>query len=293
LPLAFDLRKLDMTYKTLLTCQELDSITNSTDLLIVDCRFNLVNTSLGESEYDSGHIPDAIYAHLDNDLSGAIIPGKTGRHPLPEVDELNRLFSSWGINESTQVVAYDDAGGPFAARLWWMLRWIGHDKVAVLDGGWKQWVTEARDVSQSEKTLIQSNFVSKINPTMLANADDVIVALDNRIVSLLDARTYDRFCGENEMLDAKAGHIPGAISAPFIDNLYDHGEFKDKRELAALYKEKTANNKGEDIVVYCGSGVTAAHDILAMEYCGISGAKLYAGSWSHWITDDSRPISTG
>ncbi|MDH5257973.1 MAG: sulfurtransferase [Gammaproteobacteria bacterium] len=299
-----------MSYKTLISTVDLKNNLDKDNWLIVDCRFNLVDTNEGHALYHQGHIPNAIYAHLDDNLSGQILPGKTGRHPLPEIDKLSGLFSSWGINQDTQVVAYDGAAGPFAARLWWLLRWLGHENVAVLNGGFKQWQAEGGEVALNKKhsalkptlksTLdpaIQSGemqFNAVINSKMLVDADIVFSSLpelQNKSVCLLDARTSDRFCGENETLDPKAGHIPGAISSPFIDNLNEDGLFKDKQALKKMYTGKVANCNPENIIVYCGSGITAAHNILAMEYAGLPGAKLYAGSWSHWITDDRHPVA--
>lgn len=277
---------------TLISTQDLASNMKNDDYLVVDCRFDLANTDYGSSAYNESHIPGAIYAHLDNDLSGMIISGKTGRHPLPEPSDLIELFSSWGINENTQVVVYDDVAGPFAARLWWMLRWMGHNNVAVLNGGLKKWLAEDKKVSAEQKTLSKSDFKVKINEEMRCDVQAVLAAMGNDKIRLIDARPGDRFCGQNETMDPKAGHIPGAISAPFFANLTENGTLKESADLINLFSEKLGDHKPEDIIMYCGSGVTASHNILAMEYCGLTGVKNYVGSWSEWVTDDSRPIET-
>ena len=279
-------------HQTLISTQDLASNIQNKQFVIVDCRFDLANTSYGEAAYKEGHIPGAIYAHLDRDLSGAIISGKTGRHPLPSVTDLAALFSTWGIDKNTQVVTYDDVAGPFAARLWWMLRWMGHEKVAVLNGGLKKWSAEGKTLSVEQKVRTKTDFKPLTNAEMLVDAQTVMATLSDDKIKLIDARPGDRFCGQNETMDPKAGHIPGAISSPFFANLTEDGTLKEKADLMTLYKEKLSDHQPENIIMYCGSGVTASHNLLAMECCGLTGAKNYAGSWSDWVTDDGRPVET-
>ena len=282
-----------MTYDTLITTSELLNYQNKESLLIVDCRFYLDNPERGHTEYQEAHIPDAVYAHLDNDLSGPVVKGVTGRHPLPDVSNLVDLFSSWGIRPDTQVVAYDQGPGMFAARLWWTLKWLGHEKVAVLDGGWAKWQAENNLENKVIPVKTKSQFGIAIVSPMLADVSDVVAALNDKSVQLIDARPADRFRGENESIDPIAGHIPGAVSMPFTINLSESGVFQSKEKLRALYQPVIGNLELKQCIAYCGSGVTAAHDVLALYYTGLGLPKLYVGSWSHWITDSSRPIETG
>lgn len=281
-----------MSYTTLISTAELVTQLDNPDWVIVDCRFALTNTAKGAQEYLTAHIPGAVYAHLDRDLSGAIIPGQTGRHPLPDVDSLTATLSSWGIGEHTQVVAYDDAGGMYAGRLWWMLRWLGHDAVAVLDGDWRAWVRESRPTASGVEEREPRRFFAHVRPHMQASVEEVQANLYNPATRLIDARAADRYRGENETLDSRAGHIPGAACAHHAGNLAAAGYFRSVDELHSRFAALLGDIPAEQCIVYCGSGVSAAHNILAMEYAGLPGARLYVGSWSEWITDPSRPIVT-
>lgn len=282
-----------MAYTTLISTNDLNDNIESKDWLIVDCRSDFMDFAKGPLLYEESHLPRAIYANLEEDLSGPIIEGTTGRHPLPELSKVSQLFSKWGIDASVQVVAYDNMGGMVAARLWWMLRWLGHEKVAVLDGGWKKWVDERRPLNQAVEPCEARKFVVQEQLHLIANADEALEASTNTQKRLLDARSPDRFRGENEMFDVKAGHIPGAISAPCMKNLTSTGCFADQETLRELYRGLLNGIEAKDTILYCGSGITAAHDILAILHAGLGDCKLYPGSWSHWITDPDRPVATG
>jgi len=263
------------------------------DWVAVDCRFTLTEPARGEAAYRAGHLPGAVYAHLDHDLSGPVVPGLTGRHPLPEVAAITETLGGWGIAEGVQVVAYDDAGGAIAARLWWLLRWLGHDAAAVLDGGWPAWGAAGLPVQAGRETRPGRTFVPRRRPEMVVDAQAVERLRADPAWRLLDARAADRYRGENETLDPAAGHIPGALSAPFAANLGPEGRFHRPDTLRAHYAAILGEVPPEQAVAYCGSGVTAALDLLALAHAGLDGARLYAGSWSEWITDPARPIATG
>lgn len=282
-----------MSYTTLISTEELSAHLEDPDWAIIDCRFSLADTALGRREYEQRHIAGAVYAHLDEDLSGPIIPGQTGRHPLPEIDAFAQTLSKWGIDEQAQVVAYDSLGGAIAARLWWMLRWLGHEAVAVLDGGWPRWKKEGRPAAGGVETRKPRRFTPHPRPELLVNAGQVQELRANPAYRLFDARSADRYRGENETLDPVAGHIPGALSLPFGDNLAQDGAFLPVEELRARFEAQMSRVPAQYVVFYCGSGVTAAHNVLAMAHAGLGEAKLYAGSWSEWITNPERPVATG
>jgi thiosulfate/3-mercaptopyruvate sulfurtransferase len=282
-----------MRYTTLITTFELANNLTNRDWVVVDSRFSLDDHERGERAYQAEHIPGAIYAHLERDLSGPIIAGKTGRHPLPDPDRFAATLSGWGIGPATQVVVYDDGNGSVAARLWWMLRWMGHDAVAVLDGGWAEWKREGRPTRLGVETREPGRFVAHPRPELVAPLEEVIAlagAADHR---LIDARSSERYRGEVEPIDAKAGHIPGAVSGPFAGNLGSDGRFRSSAELRQRFVSLLGETPAEQTVVYCGSGVTAAHNLLALAHAGLGDARLYPGSWSEWITDPERPIATG
>ncbi len=283
-----------MTYTTLISTLELDDHLDDPDWVIIDCRHQLKDTEYGRRAYAQAHIARAIFTDLKNDLSGPIIPGQTGRHPLPTVESEVQKFSAWGIDPKTQVVAYDDVGGALAAaRLWWLLRWLGHDRVAVLDGGWTKWQAEGRRTRSGTEDRSTRVFTPHVRSEFLLTADDVLRSIGEPDFRLLDTRSADRFRGENEIIDPIAGHIPGAISAPYSQNLDRGSVFKSKEELRAHYASLLGDVSAERSAIYCGSGVTAAHTVLAIMHAGLGDAKLYAGSWSEWITDPDRPIRIG
>jgi thiosulfate/3-mercaptopyruvate sulfurtransferase len=260
---------------------------------IVDCRFFLNHPELGRKQYLDAHISGAVYADLDEDLSGPVTKGETGRHPLPDVNVFATQLGNWGIDENVQVVAYDGAGGMVAGRLWWMLKWLGHERVAVLDGDFRAWFHEERPTVRGEESRSPRTFTPRPQSQWLVDASEVLAHLHDPKVTLLDARARDRFRGENETLDAKAGHIPGAKPAPYGENLDAKGRFLSPQQLAERFQTLLGEVPAEQAVLYCGSGVSAAHNALAMAHAGLGTPRLYAGSWSEWITDPTRPIATG
>jgi thiosulfate/3-mercaptopyruvate sulfurtransferase len=259
--------------------------------LVADCRFELGKPDAGREAWRAGHVPGAVYVDLERDLS-APVSAATGRHPLPMVDELAATFSRFGIGERTQVVCYDAGSGAYAARLWWILRYLGHDAAAVLDGGFAAWVGEGRPVSAAAVARAPSRFVARPRPGMLVDAAGVAAALA-RGERLVDVRGAERFAGTVEPLDTVAGHVPGAINLPYLDNLDERGRFRPPAALAERWRAATGGATGKDAICMCGSGVTACQQLLALEAAGITGARLYAGSWSEWIRDPARPIASG
>jgi thiosulfate/3-mercaptopyruvate sulfurtransferase len=283
-----------MTFRTLIPCGELAARLGDGRCVPVDCRFALSDPSSGERAYVGAHVPGAVYAHLEWHLSSPVVTGVTGRHPLPDPARLAKTLGLWGIGPDSQVVAYDDAGGAMAAaRLWWLLRWLGHDAVAVLDGGWQAWIEGGHEVASGPQTREERVFEPSVWRWMAVDADTVSAvhcAPDHR---LLDVRSADRYRGENETIDPVAGHIPCARSAPYAENLGPDGRFRPAAELREHYSRLLESVSADRVIVYCGSGVTAAHTVLAMEHAGIGLPRLYAGSWSEWITDAARPVARG
>jgi thiosulfate/3-mercaptopyruvate sulfurtransferase len=279
-----------MTYTTLISTTDLAPHLADPDWAIFDCRFSLADPERGRRDYVYSHIPGAIYAHLNEDLSSPIVPGVTGRHPLPPIDVLTSALSQWGIDDRVQVVAYDDSGGGIAARLWWLLRWLGHEAVAVIDGDWRKWASEDRAVNNHKESRPARSFVPRPRSDLLISTAEVESKMHEAGYKLFDSRTAERYRGENETIDPIAGHIPGAISAPYPDNLDPDGSFRSDEELRARFTALLGDTPAEQTAFYCGSGVTAAQNILALKHIGLGDAKLYAGSWSEWITDPKRPI---
>jgi len=283
-----------MSYTTLISMQELAAHLDDPAWAVVDCRYRAKDPEYGLRAYRQSHVAGAVYAHPDRDLAGPVLPGRTGRHPLPAVEVLAEKLSGWGIDAGVQVAAYDDAGGALAAaRLWWLLRWLGHTAVAVLDGGWQAWEREGLPVRAGDEGRVRRDFRPRLRPEMVVDAQAVQRLLCDPDMRLLDARAADRFRGQNETLDPVAGHIPGALSAPYAENLGTDGRFKPPEELRTRYQALLAGQPAERVVLYCGSGVTANHDLLALMHAGLGEARLYAGSWSDWILDPSRPVATG
>ncbi len=276
----------------LCSVEQLASIADDTDVVLVDCRFSLSEPDEGRRLYDQGHIGKAVYADLNRDLSAPVQPGVSGRHPLPEPEVFARQLGAWGISTEHRVVAYDDSGGAFAARLWWMLRWLGHDACAVLDGGLRAWTDAGNPLCTEHVNPQHATFVMHPRSDVLATARDVTAAIANPDWRLLDARAPSRFRGDEEPIDSVAGHIPSAVCLPFVENL-DDGGFRSRAELRQRFEQALDGVACEHTIVYCGSGVTACHDILAATHAGLDGMKLYAGSWSEWIVDPNRPIETG
>jgi thiosulfate/3-mercaptopyruvate sulfurtransferase len=256
---------------------------------LVDCGFDLVDTALGERDYAAGHLPGAVYAHLDRDLSGPKT-GRNGRHPLPDRAAFAATLGRLGIGPDTPVVAYDRQGGPYAARLWWTLRWMGHEHVAVLDGGAKAWLDAGGAlVTDTAAPTPLPPYPGRAPRAVRVDADTLAARLGR--IPLIDARAGARFRGETEPLDAVAGHIPGALNRFFQENLGANGRFKPAAELRAAFAPLLGLASPGDAVHSCGSGVTACHNLLAMEHAGLAGSALYGGSWSEWSSDPSRPVA--
>jgi len=280
-----------MNYTTKISVEELYAQIEDPEWVIIDCRFYLTEPDTGYLEYQDAHIPGAAYANLDRDLSGQMIPGKTGRHPLPTREELVDRLSAWGIDQKTQVVAYDSMGGAVAARLWWLLRWLGHDKAAVLDGGWNAWVISGYPVQKQMLPRKRKIFTPVEHQEYIADKEWVEkVRLDPDYL-LVDARSAERYWGLKETIDKKAGHIPGAVSAPYIGNLTEDEFFRSADELKERFMNLIGDIPAEKVIFYCGSGVTSIHNIIAMLLAGYGMAKLYPGSWSEWSADPNRPTA--
>jgi thiosulfate/3-mercaptopyruvate sulfurtransferase len=277
---------------TLISTAELLPHLEKSDWLLVDCRFDLARPGAGEEGYGLGHIPGAVYAHLDRDLSSAITP-TSGRHPLPSPEQFAATLSRWGVTSNTQVVAYDADTGAYAARLWWMLRWVGHPQVAVLDGGFKAWQSAGLPISSDVPTRAPSNFVARPDRNAWLDAAQVAERVRQSNWRLLDARAPERFAGEVEPIDSVAGHVPGAFNHPFATSLNPDGRFLPAAQLRERFVTSQGGVADSNTVAMCGSGVTACHLLLALEVAGKPGAKLYAGSWSEWIRDAARGVAKG
>ena len=283
-----------MTYTNLISTHTLAEHLDDPDWIIFDCRFLLTQPNAREQDYLEAHIPGAVYAHLDRDLSAPIIPGVTGRHPLPAPEEAARRFGAIGIGPGMQVVAYDDQGGSLAAvRLWWMLRWLGHSAVAVLDGGWQAWLAEERPLRSAPETRSPQSFTARPRPGMFVTSDEVEQIRRDPAYRLIDVRAAERYRGEVEPIDPVAGHIPAALNLPYTNNLNAEGKFRTPRELHNYYSAQLGGTPAERVIFYCGSGVTSIHSLLALQLAGLGEAKLYAGSWSEWIAGRQRPVALG
>lgn len=259
--------------------------------VVVDCRYDLRDTAWGREQYRAAHVPGAVYASLSQDLSAAP-SGSNGRHPLPCPEDLNLTFGRLGISNDAQVVVYDQDFGMYASRLWWMLRYMGHDAVAVLDGGWTWWVREGRPVRAGEEARPAATFEGRRRKELRVMVNDVEATLGNPSVLLVDARAPERYEGTSEPLDRVPGHIPGAVNHFYKRNVTDEGLMLPRERLHQQFGAMLGERQPDQVVMYCGSGVTACHNVLAMHHAGLPGAKLYAGSWSEWSSDPGRPVST-
>jgi thiosulfate/3-mercaptopyruvate sulfurtransferase len=262
---------------------------------VIDCRFDLARPGWGREAHAGAHIPGALYAHLDQDLSGPVT-AQSGRHPLPDPDTLAERFGQLGIDESVQVIAYDQGPGAYAARLWWLLRWLGHRRTAVLDGGLAAWQQAGLSLSSIPAVRPARRFMARAGQAPLISTQELVQALPQVEAGqrvLIDARGADRFRGENETLDPVAGHVPGARNHPYTANLGPDGRFLPAGELRQLWDERAGGAPSAQLVCMCGSGVTACHNLLALEVAGLTGAALYAGSWSEWIRDPARAVARG
>lgn len=281
-----------MAYTTIVTTEVLHAHLEDPGWVVCDCRFTLTDADAGRRAHAAGHIPGARYVHLEEDLSSPPGPG-TGRHPLPDIAVLAEKLGGWGIGAGVQVVVYDDTFGAMAARLWWLLRWLGHREVALLDGGWPRWQREGRPVEASAPPPRPRAFEARPDHRLWVDAGAAARAAADPQALLLDARAEERFTGDREPLDPVAGHVPGARNRPYEDNLALSGDFLPPEELAEEYRGLLSGRAPSAVIHMCGSGVTACHNILAMEIAGLTGSRLYAGSWSEWITDPARPVATG
>lgn len=279
-------------YTTLIEAAPLAAMLQDPDVVILDCRFDLMRPEWGRQAYESGHIPGALYAHLDEDLSGAVTP-QTGRHPLPSRERFAETLGRWGIDSHVQVVAYDQANSAFAARLWWMLRWMGHEAVAVLNGGFAAWQAAGLPVVSEISPRAARQFVPREPLTNVVTTAQLEQALARGDSLLVDARAADRFAGQNETIDPVAGHIPGACNHPFAANLQPDGKFLPAQELRRRWEATLQGRPAAQVISMCGSGVTACHNLLALQIAGLGDAQLYGGSWSEWIRDPSRPVARG
>ena len=283
-------RPMNRAYQTIIDAEKLARHVDAPGWRIIDCRFDLMNKEAGQQRYAEAHIPNALYAHLEDDLSGPQSAG-TGRHPLPSADLLADRFSSWGIDGQTQIVAYDGQSGALASRLWWLSRWLGHDRVAVLSGGFAAWQSAGFSTNARLPEITATRFSARVDDSLWISTRDLQTQLDKGKALLVDAREEARFRGEVEPLDKIAGHIPGSVNSPFEWNLDVDGKFLTPEKLQAHLSQILTNFTEKKIIHSCGSGVTACHNILAMEIIGLSGSLLYPGSWSAWITDPKRPVS--
>jgi len=284
-----------MPFSTLIGVDDLAAHIGDPDWVIVDCRFTLSDPSAGEIAYAKTRLPGARYAHLERDLSGPRRPG-LGRNPLPEPATLGQTLGDWGIGPNTQVVVYDDSFGSIACRLWWLLRWAGHRSVALLDGGWPAWKRKRLPIEESTPArpmAAMAPYPTHPDGMMLAETPLIEEIRTATHWALLDARPEDRYTGERETVDPVAGHIPGSRFFTFEDNLDFDGSFLGKKDLRARFLGTLGEVAPDHVVHTCGSGVTACHNLLAMEHIGLTGSRLHAGSWSEWITDPVRPVATG
>jgi thiosulfate/3-mercaptopyruvate sulfurtransferase len=278
-----------MNYTTLISTDTLAAHLGDPKLVIVDCRHNLSDVEAGANAYRVAHLPGAFFLHLDRDLSGPKT-GKNGRHPLPDIAVLAATLGRIGIDGTKQVVAYDQNNGMWASRLWWMLQWLGHDRVAVLDGGIDKWIAERRPVG-AELPLARATAFEPGPPRPTASSQEIMQHLVDGTLTVLDARAPERYRGDIEPIDPVAGHIPGAMNRPYVTNLTPQGTFKSPEALRHEFEAQLAHRAPASVVHQCGSGVTACHNVLAMAIAGLPGSRLYPGSWSEWSSDTSRPIA--
>ncbi|OZY34359.1 sulfurtransferase [Pseudomonas lundensis] len=283
-----------MPVAQLISPQALNERQSQPGLVILDCRFALEDPDYGLRSYAEGHIEGAQFADLERDLSGPVTKGVTGRHPLPDPDELIERLRGWGINNDSDVVLYDDGPGAFAARAWWLLAWLGkRDGVFVLDGGLKAWHAAGFPLNLDSVRLPRGHFDGAPDNQLLIKAQALQKRLNDPALTLIDARALPRFRGEVEPIDPVAGHIPGAQCAAFGENLDSSGRFLPVEHLKQRFAEKLGDRSPDELVAYCGSGVTACHNLFALALAGYPLGKLYAGSWSEWINDPQRGVATG
>ena len=281
-----------MFISTLVATEDLAAHLDDPKWVVLDCRFTLTDPEAGRQAYLKDHIPGAHYVHLDLDMA-APVTDTSGRHPLPDMHLLAARLSAWGVGVNKQVVVYDDSYGAMAVRLWWMLRWLGHPGAALLDGGYPKWRKEQRPLTAEPSSPGKAQFVCLAEPSQIAHVDEVLRASQTGDTLIIDARPDRRFSGEYEPLDPVAGHIPGSVNWPFDENLDIDGTFLPPEALRENYQTLLHGRAPWQVIHSCGSGVTACHNLLAMEVAGLSGSRLYPGSWSEWIRDPARPVATG
>ncbi len=280
------------SYSNLIKVDELRQGLSEPSWRVVDCRFDLMQPAKGGDEYRQGHIPGAQYANLDQDLAGRVTES-TGRHPLPSAHAFAMTLAAWGIGNDSQVVVYDQAGGAIAARLWWMLRWVGHQQVAVLDGGYSAWQQAGYPVSDNDVIVTRAEFRARPGPARVMSTAELQASLaSGRVGAIVDARDSIRYAGHREPIDPVAGHIPGAVNKPFSESLNDDGSWKSRDELKKGWSRVLGDVWDGSWVTMCGSGVTACHLVLSARLAGYPEPRLYAGSWSEWIRDPDRPVVT-
>jgi len=280
-----------MSYKTIINCEDLIKNINNDDFVIFDCRCDIKDQKHGIESFKEGHISGAIFVDIDKDLASEKT-NNSGRHPLPDIDILSAKLSRWGLSTDKQAIVYDDTSGAFAGRMWWILKWLGHEKVAVLNGGIQMWEKSGGKLVKEASMNEKAEFLPNANNAMLVSIEDVGDSQYKMDKIILDARSKERYLGIKDPVDPIAGHVPGAISHPLGNNLTREGTFKTPEELKHVYNKILSDVDAPNIISMCGSGITACHNILAMEIAGIKGAKLYVGSWSEWITNSERPIAT-
>ena len=280
-----------MEFKTIISALQLKEIIHNDNVRVFDCRFSLKDPQGGLKNYQAGHLPTAQFADMDTQLSSAMSE-TSGRHPLPDPEKFLEQLNEWGISNSTQVIAYDDMSGAFAARLWWMMRWVGHENVAVLDGGMQKWSEQGHELSQESVKYPRGDFSGHANLDWLVDLETVKEGLEANKITLIDARAADRFTGKDQKTDPVPGHIPGAQNLPFGGNLTKDGVMESPETIKARFDSVIQDQAIDDVVNMCGSGVTACHNLLAQAVAGLPAAKIFIGSWSQWIRDPSRPVAT-
>lgn len=285
-----------VVYELLLNVDQLNALSGRDDVVIFDVRHDLADLDAGRGAYHAGHVPGACFLDHEEDLS-APKTGGNGRHPLPPLSEFSALMSRYGVKPGVQVVVYDAGNSMFAAHLWWMLRWIGHDKVAVLDGGWQAWLEAGGSVSTDIPTPPTHEMADQAvvtQPVMpVVDTETVLKHLSTSRFTIIDARAENRFKGEVEPMDPVAGHIPGALNRPNTLNLQEDGRFRSAHELKLAFNALLGSREPQTVVHQCGSGITACHNLFAMQIAGLKGSALYPGSWSEWCSDPARPVETG
>ena len=278
-----------MPYTTLISAAELSR--ELENCVVIDCRFSLADTQLGEQQYQNGHIPGARYAHLDHHLSSPITPN-SGRHPLPDFNQLIDQIRAWGVDNNSQVIAYDDANGAYSSRLWWLLRTLGHTRVAILEGGLQAWEAAGHALESALPDCQKTNFEAHLDHQAWWDIDELQQHLEAKDCVLIDARAKQRFDGISEPIDPVAGHIPGSVNLFIGDNLDSRGFFLKPERLREQYQQCIVDISPSQVIHSCGSGVFACIGILAMEVAGLRGSRLYPGSWSEWIRDPDRGVAT-